>query len=90
MTTHYLVLVTDKEVEGTTIDGPFPTELAAVSYAESRAEDFYGGDDVTWFERVGGGEYVVGRISEDGSRSEPLVRITVEEEEVEIKEDPTI
>lgn len=89
MATQYHVVLVDEETGETTVDGPFPTELAAIAFAESRAEAYYGGGDVTWFESVGG-EYVVGRISEDGSRSEPLVRITVDEEEVEIDEDPTI
>ena len=32
---------------------------------------------MTWSDKVGG-SYRVGRILEDGTRSEPLVRITVE------------
>jgi hypothetical protein len=54
-------------------------ERVADDYAWKWAEDFYGGDDVTWIEDAGPGTLRVGRILEDGTRSEPLVTITVEE-----------
>lgn len=73
-----------------TIEGPFPTESAAVAFAETWAESFYGGDDVTWYEAVPKSNFLVGRIAEDGSRSNPMVTITIEEESVEIEEDPSI
>lgn len=38
---------------------------------------------MTWFENTGGGVYHVGRILEDGSRSEALIESTVVGEEVE-------
>ena len=79
MAQRYLVTSTDRETKGVVIEGPFRTERAALSFAESWAEAFYGGDDVTWYESGGPGEYHVGRILKDGSRTDPLIRISVEE-----------
>jgi hypothetical protein len=81
------VRTVDVETGDETDDGPFLTEVAAMAFAESRAEAYFGGDDVTWFEPISNGAFDVGRISKDGSRSEPLVRITVEDREVELMDD---
>ena len=86
----YRVMATYIETKGVVIEGPFHTERAALSFAESWAEAFFCGRDVTWFESADPGEYHVGRILEDGARSLPLVRIMVEDDYVEIEEDPTI
>lgn len=90
MSEQYFVYTHDLDTDGTIVDGPFPTERAAIAYAEGQAEEFFGGDDVTWYEILGMGEYHVGRLMTDGSRSEPKIKITVVEEEVEIEEDPTL
>ena len=79
MATRYLVTSTDRETGGVVIEGPFAIERAALSFAESWAKAFYGDEDVTWYESAGPGEYHVGRILEDGSRTDPLIRISVEE-----------
>lgn len=89
MSTQYFVRAVDLETSEETVDGPFPTEVAAIAFAQTQAEEFYGGDDVTWYDLVAP-NYLVGRVFEDGSRSEPLVTITVEAQEVEIEEDPTM
>ncbi len=90
MARQYYVRTVEIDTDEETMDGPFPTELAAVSFAESRAEDFYGGDDVTWCQGGPLNGYLVGRVLEGGEHSDPLVTITVEEEDVEVEEDPTI
>ncbi len=82
VTEQYVVRTTDLQTGEETISEPVWNESAAVDHAERLAAEFYGGDDVTWFDKVGG-SYRVGRILEDGTYSEPLVRITVEEEEVD-------
>ena len=90
MARQYYVRTVESDTDEETMDGPFLTELAAVSFAESRGEEFYGGDDVTWCQGGPLNGYLVGRILEGGKHSDPLVTITVEEGEVEIEEDPTI
>lgn len=83
MAEQYYVRVVELETQEVTISKPSHSESGATEYAERLAQELFGGDDVTWFEHLGLGRYHVGRIFEDGTRSEPLVRITVEEEEVE-------
>ena len=83
MPEQYYLRVVDLETQESTISEPSHSEREATEYAERLVEEFFGDDDVTWFEHLGLGRYHVGRIFEDGSRSEPLVRVTVEEEEVE-------
>jgi hypothetical protein len=90
MSEQYFVHTHDLATDETAVDGPFPTEQAAIAYAEGQAEEFFGGDDVTWYEVLGPGEYHVGRLMPDGSRSEPMAKITVVDEDVEIEENPTI
>ncbi len=59
----------------------------AAASAERLAEEYFGGDDATWFERDdittphGVFTYRVGRIHEDGTLAGPTVFITVEEVE---------
>ncbi len=67
-----------------TVEDAGYTERGAVAYAERLAEEFYGGDDVTWFSKSGPGHsYKVGRIDEDGNHEPTTCVITVEEEERE-------
>ncbi len=67
-------------------------DLHAAASAERLAEEYFGGDDVTWFERDdvttphGVFTYRVGRIQEDGERAGPTVFITVEEVEADTDE----
>lgn len=79
MKTPYVVLATDVETGIVNVQGPFSTESVAREYAQKWAEVYYGDDDVTWHEVLGMGEYHVGHLLKDGTRSAPLVRITVEE-----------
>lgn len=79
MKTPYVVLATDAETGTVNVQGPFSTESAAHEYAQKWAEVYYGDHDVTWYEHVGLGRYHVGHLLNDGTRSAPLVRITVEE-----------
>jgi hypothetical protein len=90
MSEQYFVQTHDLGTDDTAVDGPFPTEQAAMAYAEGQAEAFFGGIDGTWFEVLGPGAYQVGRLLPDGSRSEPSAKVTVVNEEVGIEEDPTI
>ncbi len=79
MKTPYVVLATDAETGTVNVQGPFSTESAAHEYAQKWAEVYYGGGGVTWYEHVGLGHYDVGHLLKDGTRSTPLVQITVEE-----------
>jgi hypothetical protein len=91
MLRHYSVRTTDHETGDETVDGPFPTELAAVAFAESQAEELYRSDELIWYAKEGAqAVYHVSRIAEDGTHSDPIITITVEEEAVGIEEDPTI
>lgn len=83
MAERYYVRTVDFQTGEETVSEPTWRESEAVDHAERLAEGFYGGDDATWFEANVGGGYHVGRILEDGTRSEPMVRITVEEEGVD-------
>ncbi len=75
-------LITGEEIE---IDGGGPgTEWQAVEFAERLAEEWFGGDDVTWFRHAGLGSYLVGRINEDGNQDPPSVEIRVVEVQVEV------
>ena len=82
MTKHHYVRTVEIETEAETVDGPFGSASAGIDHAEQLARGFFGAD-VTWFEHVGGGRYHVGRMHEDGSRSDPLVTITVEEQDID-------
>ena len=59
----------------------------AVTRAEEWAQEFYGGDDVTWFLSLGAARYHVGRVLDDGTRESASHMITVEEYEVDGGED---
>ncbi len=83
MAEKYYVGTVDLDTGEETVPEPFSSERAAVEHAERLAEEFYGGDDVTWFESVGHGDYHVGRIMPDGTRSAPTVRVVVKEEEID-------
>lgn len=92
MTVQYYVRAVDLETGEQTGDEALSErswhESIAIGYAERTAEEYFGGDEVTWFEDIGGGIYHVGRVLENGSRSDALFEITViEEEEVEKEED---
>ncbi len=87
MAEQFYVRVVNTETGEETVSEVWRRESDAVSYAEQLAEEYYGGDDVTWWEALGNGRYQAGRISENGERSEPLVAITVEAEEVEAEPD---
>ncbi len=85
MAEHYHVRMLNLETGEEAVEGPFTTDMNAVDYADRIAATYFGGDDVTWFERTDAPDYVlhVGRISEDGTRSEALVEISITEEEVD-------
>ncbi len=75
-------LITGEEIE---IDAGEPgTEGQAVDFAERLAEEWFGGDDVTWFRHAGLGSYLIGRIDEDGNQDPPSVELRVVEVEVEV------
>ena len=88
----YRVLIDDHETGlcdyARTEDGEVDASWSddkATAYAEKLAEEYFGSDDVTWFEHEkmtlphGLHTYGVGRIHEDGTRADPTVFITVEE-----------
>ena len=80
MQTQFYVRAVDLKTGEETVTERVWLERVAQDYAWKRAEEFYGeGDDATWIEKAGVGTLHVGRILEDGTRSEPLVAITVEE-----------
>lgn len=76
----YNMRAIDIETGEETVQGPFWSGRDATTRAERWAKDFYGSDATTWVEWKGPSRYQVGRIHEDGSRSEPLVTIVIDEE----------
>lgn len=88
MTKQFYVHAVDLKSGEGTVTEPVWSEAAAHEYARKWAKTFYGDDDVTWSEHLGGGRYNVGRILLDGTRSESLVRITLEEEDLQAKDLP--
>lgn len=84
MAEQFYVRAVNRETGAETLEGPIGTERAAIERAERMAEEYFGGDDATWFENVGAWRYQVGRVFDGGGRSEPLVTITIEEQVDEV------
>ncbi len=73
-------LITGAEIE---VEESEPTtEMRAVEFAERLAEEWFGGDDVTWSRKVGLDSYLVGQIDEDGNPGPPSVEIRIVESEM--------
>jgi hypothetical protein len=84
----YRVRALDLETEDETfMEGSTYSYELAITRAEEWAQEFHGGDDVTWLQSLGTARYHVGRVLDDGTRENASHMITVEEYEVDDNED---
>lgn len=71
----------------TVFEGSTPSFDVACDHAERWAAEYYGGTDTTWSTSDGDGQYLVGRMHENGDREPVTCVITVEQEEVDNEEE---
>ena len=85
MAERFYVRAENHETGEKTVSESSRSEADAVRYAVRIADGAFEGDDATWHERTDDPHFAlrVGRMLDDGTRSEPIVTITVEAREAE-------